>query len=164
MCTSKSSPPASDRNSSRTGKPLFGLADEESHEDEKMDDPNALERPLVGRVKDSERRRLFVGTEVVTEAECRKFGRAGARLVTGLGLETGGIWRWNCSVRDSAEPGRLVSVLEAAANRWAASWTLEGRVHCAEGACAHVEARRSMGAGALLELLGSGRPFSRLEN
>ena len=85
--------------------------EEDNHEDEKMEEPNALERPPDGRVSDSERKRLLVGIEDVTEAECRRFGRAGARLAAG------GIWRCERSASDSAEPGRLVRVLEAAAKR-----------------------------------------------
>ena len=34
----------------------------------------------------------------------------------------------SCSAKESVDPAGLPRLLEAAAKRWAASWTLEGRV------------------------------------
>jgi hypothetical protein len=75
--TSKSSAESAEvteRNSSRVWKPLAPLV-EESHEEEKMEGPKALESPPVGRVSDPDRRRLLGSlaaddaTEEATEVE-----------------------------------------------------------------------------------------------
>jgi hypothetical protein len=78
VCTSNSSAPESaevtERNSSSTGKPLPPLVDD-SQDDEKMEGPNALESPPVGKVSDPDLRRLLRslraddGIEDATDAE-----------------------------------------------------------------------------------------------
>ena len=49
------------------GNPLLPL--EDSHEEEKMEVPNALERPPAGRVKDPERKRLLRSVNAEDAAE-----------------------------------------------------------------------------------------------
>lgn len=75
MCTSNSSSiDATERKSSRTGKPFPPFRDE-SHEEENMDGPNAFESPPVGRVSDPDLSRLLrsvkaeEATDEATEAE-----------------------------------------------------------------------------------------------
>jgi len=62
--TSKSSAPESaevtERNSSRTEKPVPVPLVVDNQEEEKMEGPKALERPPVGKVKEPDLSRLFL--------------------------------------------------------------------------------------------------------
>ena len=75
MWTSNSSSmEATERKSSNIGSPFPPFLDE-SHEDEKMDGPNAFDNPPVGSVSEPDRRRLLrsvsadEATDEATEAE-----------------------------------------------------------------------------------------------
>jgi hypothetical protein len=93
-----------------------------------MEGPKALESPPVGKVSDPDLSRLLrsvtaeEATDEATDAEWRKLGRGGLAVMLGVGAGR------DCSVNESADVGVLPTVLDAAANRWAASWTLEGKV------------------------------------
>jgi hypothetical protein len=93
---------------------------EDNQEDEKIEGPNALESPPVGRVNDPDLRRLFRSVTVdeetgdAIEAEWRKAGRVGAaRLDGGTGAFCLGV----SSVNGSVEDGVLPRVLDVAAKR-----------------------------------------------
>lgn len=82
-------------------------------------------------MSDPDRRRLFRSvtaddaTEEATEVECRKPGRTGvAKLEVGVAE----ICLCDCSINDSVEAEVLPTVFDAAAKRWAASCTFEGKV------------------------------------
>jgi hypothetical protein len=70
---------ASERSSSRTGKPPPRFV--ESQEEEKIEGPKALESPPVGSVSDPDLRRLW-GTEVLA---WRMVGRVAVAAAVGLG-------------------------------------------------------------------------------
>jgi hypothetical protein len=67
--TSKSSAPESaevtERNSSRTENPVAVPLVVDNQEEEKMEGPNALERPPVGKVKEPDLSRLFLSVTFV---------------------------------------------------------------------------------------------------
>ena len=95
---------------------------EDSHEDEKSEFPNALDRPPAGRVKEPERKRLLRSViaddaaEDATEAACRRLGRTGAVVVTG-GARVCCLCCCSWSANDSVDCAALLRLLEAAAKR-----------------------------------------------
>lgn len=105
-----------ERNSSKTGKAEL-LLDEDSHEEEKMLEPNGFDRPVDGSVvKEPERRRLLRSANTddaegaAIEAEWRSAGRIG---VGGVALDWGK--RCSCSLKDSVDVRVLgLGMLEAA--------------------------------------------------
>jgi hypothetical protein len=119
-----------ERISSKTGKAVL-LVDEGNHDEENMPGPKGFDRPVVDGsvVNEPERSRLVrsdntdEATGEATEAEWRNVGRIGAG---GVALDCGK--RCSCSLKDSVDVRVLgLGVLEAA-NCWAASDTLEGKV------------------------------------
>ena len=91
-----------------------------------MEEPNVFGKPPEGNVNEPDLNRLLRSGTEGAAAEVLEWRRAGREDVARAAVGTKDLC--DCSNRDSVEGGVLPRVLDAAANRWAASCTLEGRV------------------------------------